>query len=1540
VDLDREHAIRNADRVADEITFELPDEAPDGMFTIPRIGKTSLIPTGFTIDLTPAGLVEFNLMSKRERAAWVYHRLYVKGEKVAAFQSHLNELSRARADGLSHTAKTELRDGTYRGDIGEPFVAYRANKNSIQVYIGYPDDYGTIGIHRERYEYSRNAALVRAWVGFPELSQADVNPVAAELFNLHDVTRRIFEEEGSAKDSRLDRASPVVREFIESPEFKGLLDFHEITSGRFGGDSDKVASLTPKQAAAFSDIFVEAMRAYTYRVTNEYIERGAVIPDKYAAWQDRLTAFESKADLFLSESDRVLTDPNDIGPERAQLAALYAKHLESKSLPSTPATRRKLLDMTVAAFVGELNKARKKVDADLAKKADVAGEQLPLQVKRQLKDAEDTIKAMKARGNTFSGSLQDMVSLLNQEDYQNFSWTHILDHRGYGADLHPEVFKRYASQVDLSKPHAWVEVYDLLAADLFRETQLKMHETQDYLLSRISLVNDFLPLDAAHLKRAADWLNKNSDPTAKTTIDGATHTNIEHAVYDTMRQLVGEEDFNKWILWNEPARRESLSLQTLSEYEARMAADLNNRSRRSAAPQTFLDEVELAKKNQERRAGNYKPEDDFNDYESAQDRFGEPNKLSDSFTEFDEDATNAPRIDLEELASYAQRNAKQELEAVTPFLDDPIKARLGHIKAIEETLKDLGDAFPETLRAFILKAENRGRALIKTTQVVIDDFNLGLNAKALFSNDLGLDADIAMAGRRALLTGSTPREAVRVMMDAAKEKAVHELHQSYINVDAVARNTSSIPQLHTNIDGQIRSDYVGAKTALGQVAGRVKAAFSVTTNGGRYMTVARSVDARLKHAKQIATYGIHAAFDAIPKMSRSAQENAVLLKSAIKSLQGPDEFKGLDLDPAMFGMIQNLGREISRSLEIVRGMLNRGGANIKKNEQFFFSLKHSLPLIRKDVAAWKDYLLNALDWDKVAKNTGQPSILDRNAFLDGMLSDLEKAERNTEAAPFDPASINLGSMDQWHRTLAFFDTDKMVDYDMRFGSTDTFAEMVNQLNRRAERSVILEEYGTDYSKNFNHALDLSRRAPTNNADKAIMAVEEASLRTTFRYVTGELNNPVNQTVASVGQFLRMVGNAAFSWKSSISSLTDIPLTQAVLRSAGAKYHFAMGKHLQAVFTNSGHLKAETKRFYEGNLAGLEAIISSSVRGTLDIGEGGFTGRANDRIYSANGQQHVTKTGQYGYADIMAHHLGEQSRIVAEGGELDPTFLSWLAKYKISGATFRKMADSARDVALHIDGVEKTVLLPSMIEDRALRHHLLAAFKDSMDTAVLQPSSSDVASLTFGIRSGTVAGESIRCVTHYKSFTMAMNTKVRRHFRTYGLSEDAIDKLMLHRFYGIAGLAGAGLLATQLSDIVDGKEPLHFMTEDQRNLTNVKRVIMKAGMFTVMSDLGFSMKQNRDGTSSPDFALSAALGPVPGQLFKLGQQMASDDPTSGSRATRTALNMLPGASLPVIGALKHEAFGAIFYESYGFYNDGFLRRLEAISGQDQNIFDGR
>jgi hypothetical protein len=370
-------------------------------------------------------------------------------------------------------------------------------------------------------------------------------------------------------------------------------------------------------------------------------------------------------------------------------------------------------------------------------------------------------------------------------------------------------------------------------------------------------------------------------------------------------------------------------------------------------------------------------------------------------------------------------------------------------------------------------------------------------------------------------------------------------------------------------------------------------------------------------------------------------------------------------------------------------------------------------------------------------------------------------------------------------------------------------------------------------------------------------------------------------------------------------------------------------------TNSSKYDPSYRALLESTGGAISTHLSAAARGDVEFAGKGLSRRGNDAIYTANLQRRWVRNAQMGFADIFVRHLADMADDLARNGRLDETFAAYGKFYDMKEADLLAISRHIEEVDTDGSGTMRRVLMPASISDPRLRAKFQGMLVDTMDHAVLQPSASDTAFLTFGTRAGTATGEIVRTMMQFRGFSMAMNVRMRRRYRLYGMSELQINRMNVDKLYHGASLLAMGLLATQIKDSLSGKEPLHFMDEDQWTASNVHRVFMQAGLFTVLSDLGLDVDY-KEGQGLRASVGSQLFGPAIGQMGRFGSQVLSDDPNGGNRAITTLLNSTPGATIPIWNPLKRELFGQMIYEAYGIYLDGVVARQQQMTGQTQLI----
>lgn len=1569
---------RAEDKFAEELENQLPDEAGDTGRRVFIQKDREYHPAGLSLTWKDLGVSPdvFDSLTPAERRMALFDALYMDGPKSDAFyalrtvyQEPAKTTVTMRQEAGKEASGSFVRT-TGPEPVDAPVFTFTRSKGGTGVDIWVSKPGKTFATTIRDAEYSRNVALVAEWLGefglfaresdnfTGALTQTavklqDLGDLLASTFFGRDIVRKNVGQ--AAADYRAGKYPPLMREFVDSREFKNLLlhsedigisgqEIVETSARPASGEKPVDTVQTEENASTLYEAFMSAVNEFVSRKRGE-MTQGLNIDDEavgdLGSWQAYLNETHQASSRFISKSD-----------DYWAFMERRPEFIEKLRARDEPVTMRDVIEAGLDEFRKELNTVLKKSAPPKIE----PGTLTEAKWNEWATDVERVARRrqLEAMGYKFSGDPTAAITELKAnleavmggiDQPRKFTWTHLLD-------AEPHILERLPKQIhdtylpyiqarskDLKATHLDIEVMkafwddlgwvlrqehadDMLAAvDLHKETIARAIEAAKSTVdsegrpTRASISvegrrRDVTGFTADVAVERIDNLIKGevARMEAEQTINGITMTGWQHKQLQDFELIFGSKKTWRFLTWDKigfedeipkarkqidellgitPAQREAMNVSGDPEWFARQRDDNSD----------VMDAIEEAGRDPE-----------ITDTESLLASLtGETDNLPPASSAFDP-------------GSEVGRILQQTHDEHRPWLEDLGAQRAKEVPELEAEVVSSTRNHPTLGSAFQMSSTANKRRL--DARADFDDTNIG---DTLLRISQGRwwhpESKITEAVKEAVSTTVGLRERQRAAIKAIEDVSAQIYFEELRNIRARARlgDRASPNAIHTHMDGQIR----------------LATGFWGKRDGSNLIHDAAPVATSVAEARTRATGHVLAMHNALPAEAHTPEGGTLVLKEAIRAANGRPGVNGpVDANISAFG------KALTSSIETVRGMVNKAGGHIRRNTQFVFSLKHNLSAIRRNSAEWTGHLLKHLDWDAMAKRLNQSDLANdlqaQKAWLSAMVGDLERARMNEERNPWDIMTDDFARKDSFHRDLVFKDTDAMIDYDLKFGSGDPLTETLNQLTRRAERSALMEAFGPALHANFHEALSSARPPSFKNKLQAWWHdFETKRARDTFNQLTGVTNTPVNETIAAAGQSVRAIGNWAFAWMSTPSSITDLGNLNMTFRMFGMDGRLGLFSYFHQLFTNGGDMTPEYRALLEGAGAGFQSMITASARHNAELFGKGWAGRANERLFKWNAQQRHTRVLEYHTMDLFSQGLAGLAQKAARGEAFEGGELRFLKQF---GLTTDELAKIAGDVKTFQKGYNDTPaprLLPTMVSDPVIRSKVHRASLDMLEHAVIRPGVSDASLLTMGTRAGTMNGELLRCITHFKGFSVAVNKRQRRRFRAYGFDDASFNDLYMHRFVHAAQLVALGILACQIKDILKGEEPLTFATEDQRNLANVHRVFMQAGLFTVFSDLGFGMDYN-DKTGVSVGMSTSALGPVPGQLLRVANNIASDDPRGGERAVYGLMNMLPFATAPVVGSLKHELFGQVVWDSYAVHLDQLVSRQEALTGRERFI----
>lgn len=642
-----------------------------------------------------------------------------------------------------------------------------------------------------------------------------------------------------------------------------------------------------------------------------------------------------------------------------------------------------------------------------------------------------------------------------------------------------------------------------------------------------------------------------------------------------------------------------------------------------------------------------------------------------------------------------------------------------------------------------------------------------------------------------------------------------------------------------------------------------------------------------------------------------------------------DYVNGKPTDPALKPLFDIADKTTKTAL----GYVNSVGGKIRYLKDFALHSTHNTTKIRGNFAAWKQSVLDLKpDWARIemAQKVLPGSLRDessQDSFLAHFFEQREKLAVAEQRQEFDPLQDDLSSKDRYSRALFFEEGNSVIKYDKLWGSGDPAMAFWTAKQRLVERGTYMEHYGPSYYKNAQSLVarvydmsptDLKSGGVTSSAGHLLGTMEKG---------LGVLDNPKDPDLSRRFAYVRALTNAAMSWTAVPSSFVEVSVVKLLTRlTGGDRKSMGFISYLKTMM--AGLPSDQAKSFAQANYVAHSAMAHAASSLTFHLGDvKGGAGKLNNLTFRANLMNRHVETVQWAYTDVM-------SQIWADHASRGPNeqFLRYLRHFDITDGDFAKIAKYADQV----EGLDGSRLAPSMIDDSELRQKFSAAWLDGLNLASMRPSAQNAAWASLFSQAGTWHGEAVRLVGMYKPSALAVHTKLKSRFRL--TSETGGYFHMGNVATGLAFAGQAlfyGWMGTVAKDLMKGREPMHFLSEDQRNMDNLVRLLASTGLHGVLSDTGLSYDAERGGLQFT----AKALGPLPSSMVGIAGAALNESPTGAAKAWSGLLDLTPGAGLPVWNVAKHYIMGAAFNQNMATLMRSRLDYREGHTGQEGVIESG-
>jgi hypothetical protein len=634
------------------------------------------------------------------------------------------------------------------------------------------------------------------------------------------------------------------------------------------------------------------------------------------------------------------------------------------------------------------------------------------------------------------------------------------------------------------------------------------------------------------------------------------------------------------------------------------------------------------------------------------------------------------------------------------------------------------------------------------------------------------------------------------------------------------------------------------------------------------------------------------------------------------------------------------------------------GLDIKQKLKFLPGRDQSViaRMREKARANWVEHVLPMLDRSRyMDEETGAPLT---EAELSDVMGNVWQTIASHGLSGMDPATAAGGTASMAvqlaaHREIHFKDPESFLAANDAYGTRDLFTAMTGNIRRHANDIAQMEALGPNPESGFKTALAYGMQT---QAEKTTFGREGSTLAThIWDEITGRSNMVAEDKFDLVARVMQGARNMIVSAKLGMlpfSQLVDVATFQAIAKSDG----LGMGEAYRAIFTMFNPLNsADRAAARKGGMLASMVINDVAMRYGDAVRGVGWTSKAADATVTWSGAKYWTDSLKQSFQVLIGSHVAEGREI--EHADLPDAFRGMLDRHGITPEhwdvirradpvpvggfdivtpwSVKRAVGPGMDAAASVPGSygvrlekagERTVL------EAAERYAAMLA--EESDVAVLTPGKKDTAYLKGGTKPGEFAGEFMRSIALFKSFSLAIYTKhlPRLTNAQYGSarSRAEVGAQML------VGMMLTGALAVQLKEIFKGRNP--------RDMTDAKfwgAAFMQAGGLGLFGDF-FLGDANRFGGGP----VTSILGPVAGMgndILKLttGNVQTALDGKQHKKgmvedfagdAIQFAKNYAPLMNLWYTRlALDH----LVFYEVQESINPGYLQRMKQRAKRDQN-----
>lgn len=594
--------------------------------------------------------------------------------------------------------------------------------------------------------------------------------------------------------------------------------------------------------------------------------------------------------------------------------------------------------------------------------------------------------------------------------------------------------------------------------------------------------------------------------------------------------------------------------------------------------------------------------------------------------------------------------------------------------------------------------------------------------------------------------------------------------------------------------------------------------------------------------------------------------------------------------------------------DMQRLRMNEAGSDIEKVAGYIMPQRHDIYTMYKDgKQAWVDFMRPLLDEDRSFGGDYDDFTKALDAAYDAMISGtrLNDPTRQSEKLFQFSGPANLAKKLSQSRQLHFKDFDSWKKWNETYGIKDLNEGILDSMEYDANNIALLERYGTNPEAQLNEMLNRAKERHRSNIAKKGERRIDSKVNDAIAVATGTARIVDSPRLAQYGATARAYNNVTMLGGAVLSSITDIPVKALEYNYQGQNWLTSTTRALSdtlELFTK----KEDVDRFMSMIGVYSETRISDvGARFSTQDDLGQKMSKVQRLFFKLNGLTRWTDRHKYAMYRAMSHDLGRLKGV--EFGNLDEATRRLFDSYNIGEVEW----NAARKAIQRLEDDGRDYLMPEFITDTRIKEKFTGYFLDRTNQGVITPQAREQRILSFGTQKGTPIGEFTRMVMQFKSFPVAILTKVWGR-ALYGKGKADIPAMV----YLALMSTTFGYMAGMAKDTLKNRTP-----KDPRKLETIYASFAQGGGLGIMGDL--LLADAGYGKSLTDILAGPTASRV-SDIFKLYSSAIRGDMTE-SQAARLGISLVPGNNLPYVAVGLNNIMQQYVYEEL---NPGYTRRMES------------